>query len=752
MADIISNFISKITKGKQEDVPNNISFLQDGTSGIEIYSGYYQEEYLPTFQSMPEGMDVYDKMRRSDYQVKMLTSAVRNPILGGKWSIEIDEDNKQATEMKEFLEHVLFEDISYPDGSKSKTWHEFINEALTMIEFGYSAFEIVHKIVNNHKRFGTYIGLRDLGFRSQKTIYEWHLKPRTGAIDRIRQRVDGDLNVDVEIPGEDLLVFTINKEGDNYEGISLLRPIYGNWFRKNQYFKFQSVGVERSSTGVPIGTMPAQSSNDTDKFAKFKNIMRRFTAHQRNYIIIPEGYDLKEFKVNHDPEKLDKVIDNEDKRMAKAFLANFLELAMTTSSGSFALGEDLSDVFLDGIQHYAEMIASQVQKRIVEPLIIAKYGVQDDYPKLAVSGINNKAGKEVAEIATMLKNAGLITDSDQLEDKLNTAYDFPLRSKEQKEKDEAEGNGRTKKNPAMDNQNNEDPNNTENADKKAKEDKTKFSEKKSSVSALMDSRALTARDMMRKTLTERTETYLKSTRSMFKREFNPSKRRAGLKALKMPNRNAYVKDLKSFLAMTSDRAVRGVLGELGMQGMKFDEAEDILKELPPAVRAKVKAEVGPIVDAQDDELRKRMFFIVSQKLETTEDIDALISDMRNAADAYITGSALTAAATNAVSGAINTARNAVFQTEEVFEEIESFEIINPSPEAPICRELTGRVFTKAEYKTADLPPYHHNCKTTVRAQLQGAKSNKPVNPIGLRPTGTPSQIAAILKSKTFNEA
>ena len=173
--------------------------------------------------------------------------------------------------------------------------------------------------------------------------------------------------------------------------------------------------------------------------------------------------------------------------------------------------------------------------------------------------------------------------------------------------------------------------------------------------------------------------------------------------------------------------------------------------LPIAMRDKLRANVEQLVGDQDSELKKRMFFIASQKLDTTDSVEKLIADMDAAAKSYTSTGALSTVATNATSGTVNSARNAVFQTPEVFEEIDSFVIVNPAPDAPICKELAGRVFTKAEYDTQDLPPYHHNCETTVRAQLTGQKNILPVNPIGLAPTGSPEQVAKILKSKTFDE-
>ena len=256
---------------------------------------------------------------------------------------------------------------------------------------------------------------------------------------------------------------------------------------------------------------------------------------------------------------------------------------------------------------------------------------------------------------------------------------------------------------------------------------------------------------MQERLTERTNAYLAKAGKLLNEETNADKRRVALKNLDIPGKSDYKAALKLFLAKTNDEAVRTVLKELGMSGLKFDEADDLLKNVPVAARAKLKTELELIVDAQDDDLFKKMFFVASQKLDNIDSVDAIVADMRKARDSYINGSTLITGATNAVSGNVSTARNAVFQTPEVFQEIESFVLVNPNPESAICVNIVGRVFSKDEYLKADLPPYHHNCKTTVSAQLVGGKNNKPINPLGLTPTGSPQQVEAILKSKTFSE-
>lgn len=744
---MFNKFFAKFVSAQSDVVPGH--YVNSGSTGTEIYSGHYSEEYLNNFLSMPEGMLTYDKMRRSDAQIKMLRSSVRNPILSANWHIEAVDDTPEEQEIKDFLEFVILKDINYPDGSKRKTWLEFVTEALSFMDFGFATFEIIHKVVTDHPVWGNYVGLRDLAFRSQKTIYEWNLLPN-GGIKNVRQLVNGDLSVDVKIPGENLLVISCEKEGDNYEGISLLRPIYGNWFRKNVYHRLQATGVERSATGIPIGTVPAEKSGDTAQIDKFIAIMKAFTQHQKNYILKPAGFDLEIFDLKYDPAKLDAVIENEDKRMAKAFLANFMELGMSAGSGgSYALGSDLSDVFLSGIQLYAQQIADAVNARVLETIVKAKYGVRQKYPCLKVTGINDKAGKEMAEIAVMLKNAGLIRDSDQLEDALNRDYGFPIITADQKAAADAAGFGRSairQQQPS----NITTPGEPDKSTAPAQLSERQFADKKNPV-VYIGQRAKLAASLMQSNMLARTNKYLANADKALRGASNPAAKRRALNDLAIPDKLAYKNALKLFLAETTGVAVADVLKELGKSGMKFDEVDKLLKNVPAASRAKLKVEVDTILQTQDDEMIKRMFFIASQRLDTTDSVDSLIMDMRKARDSYLTSAALSVAATNAVSGTVNTARNAVFQTPEVFQEIESFVLVNPAPESAICVNIVGRVFSKDEYLTADLPPYHHNCKTTVEAQLTGQKDIKPINPIGLTPTGSEEEVAAILKSKTFSE-
>jgi hypothetical protein len=724
MRSKLNKLFNKLISNNQNQ--NSMHFINTGKTGTAIYSGHFDEEYLNTFLNMPEGIDTYDQMRRSDAQITMLRNSIRNPILSANWFIESVDNTEEEIQKKDFINHVLFDDMGYPDGTKNKTWVEFLEEALSYLDFGFCIHEIVHKVVKNDPIWGNYIGIKDLGYRSQKTIYQWNLFDN-GGIDNVWQQADGDLNSDAFMSGKNLIVLSNNKEGDNYEGISLLRPIYGNYFRKNIYYRLQSTGIERGITGTPIGTMPQDKLNDKAQIDKFIQIMQKYTQNQSNYILKPHGFDLDVFSLNYDPSKLDSVIENENKNMAKAYLANFMELGLS-GSGSYALGSDLSDIFLNGIQLYANKICDQINRQVIKPLVIAKYGVAKKYPYLKVTGINDKAGKEKAEIVTMLVNAGIISPSDQLEDTLNRDFDLPVITEKQKVSEIKQ-----------------------NVDSLTEQKNITLAKPKDNATKLIKQESKKIDQLIYYDMLQRTNKYLDKASEVLQKTKKIGRRNA-LAKIDIPDKKLLKDDLLLSMARVTALATQNVKKELGLNpNLKLDELEDLLQTLTPESRAKLNTEIQAVTQTQDDEFKKRMFFIASQKIDTTDSVDALVADMRKARDSYINSGAFKVVATNLVSGSVNTARNSVFQTPEVFEEIESFEIVNPSPVAPICKELAGRVFTKDEYLTQDLPPYHHNCETTVKAQLKGQKNIKPVNTLGLTPTGTPDQVEAILKSKTFTE-
>ena len=277
------NKFKNVLRFKEKEGPTRTIIVKDsiGTSGNEIYSGYYSDDYLTSLRGVDRA-EAFDKMRRSDPQVKMLLSAVKNPIKRASWEVMPFDDSEESKQDARLIEKILFEDLK-------TTWSKFINEALTMIDFGFSAFFRTHKIVKNDPEFGSYVGINDISFRSQKTIERWIFEENE--LKFIEQQAYGDLEASVSMSINDMIIFTPEMEGSNYEGISFLRPCYGNFFRKNIYLKLNAIGIEKFAVPTPIATIPAHKTGGTEK-TNLESVLQKYVTHQSNYLIKPEGYEI----------------------------------------------------------------------------------------------------------------------------------------------------------------------------------------------------------------------------------------------------------------------------------------------------------------------------------------------------------------------------------------------------------------------------------------------------------------------------
>lgn len=404
---------------------NNTIFIDKtdlvGSTGTEVYRGYLQEDYLQEMRGYLRAK-TFDQMRRGDAAIKMCLNSVKNTIRSATWEVhksEQMENQEEAQKHADFISHILFHDLNKP-------WSKILSEILTMCEFGHSVFEKTHKVVLNHPKFGTYNGIKSLGFRSPRTLHRWNVN-EVGDLVSVTQLANGDLRKYIDIPAEYLLLFNLDQEGSNFEGISLLRPCYGPWKRKDVYLKLNAIGIEKYAVPTPMAKTPANQGPNTEEFAAMKNVLEVYTTHQSNYITFPDGWEITLHSNVYDPAKIVEAIKFENGEIANAFLANFLNLGGGSGGGSYALSNDLSDFFLGGLDYIASEISETVKKGLIKELIDMNFGPQEGYPMLKASDISDKAGKELSEILKMLIDGKIITADDKLEEHLRKRYHLPIR-------------------------------------------------------------------------------------------------------------------------------------------------------------------------------------------------------------------------------------------------------------------------------------------------------------------------------------
>lgn len=686
-----------------------------GASGTELFAGYFTEEYLQQLRGR-KGAKIFDEMRRSESQVTMLLNAVMNPIKAGVWEFEAAPIPNGEVH-KELVEYCAKEMID---------WDTHLHEALTFMIYGYSVFEIINNVVFNHPKFGTFNGLKGLAFRSQKTIERWNVDSSTGDLLTVEQWVQGDLARDrsalLKMPAEFLLVFSLQKEGDNYEGLSALRPMYGPWFRKNLYHKLAGIGVEKAAIGTVIGTVPAGKQTAEQENA-FKEMLSNFTAHETAYMIRPAGWEVEILKGEFDPAKIKELIVMENTEMINSLVANFLALGTNGGGGAFALATDLSDFFLTGIQTYANLIAGVWNRKLIPSLVKLNFGEQLAYPKLKATGINDKAGKELADIVTGLLGNKALRADDKLEDYLRKAYSLPKADP---------ATARAQEAPKLFNEENQPVKLVETKLKTnlrlAEGYRTQWNSNKKDVKTLMqDQLAIILSDLQ----------------MQIRREYKsaaPSQRvLVGLKI--SPKTSDYEKILRERLAEVANDALMNAQKQTPKaKSVKLSERIQLaaprggyFDALPPAVKRLVQAQAALISETQGADLTKIVAFQYSSSQASTDSIDQIIADIAAAAEPVIEGStakglSIDAAAGNAVSTVFNQAQLEWFFEPEVLDTIESFTFYNEDPVSPICQELDGTTWAVDD---PDLdrysPPLHHNCKSRLVPNEKGADNNPEID-------------------------
>lgn len=683
-----------------------------GASGTELYSGYFSEEYLQELRGR-RGAKLFDEIRRSESQIAMILNAVMNPIKAATWEFEAAEV-EGGENHKELVEFCAKEMVD---------WQTHVHEALTFMVFGYSVFEIVNNVVYNHPKFGTFNGLRALAFRSQKSIERWNVDNGTGELRSVTQYTQGDLTPGhssaqmVDLPAEFLLIMTLQKEGDNYEGISALRPMYGPWFRKNLYQKLIAIGIEQSAIGTPLGTIPA-GKQDTEQTDAFKEMLSNFTAHESAYLIKPAGWEVELIRNQFDPAKIKEVIVLENTEMVNSVVANFLSLGMNGGSGSFALGTDLSDFFLTGLQNYADIVCGVWNRRLIPTLVKQNFGEQQTYPQLKATGINDKAGKELAEIIGALVGNNVIKADMKLEEFLRKQYRLPKVDLTSTREPAAPA---PSFGPAQF---------SESSILLAEKDFGKQIDKdRDKVKAIME-----------KELVDILDDYKKQIARLYKAA-TPQGRQAI--ALKLePKTTKYNAALKEIFAEIALRAYNDAKKETPkVKNIKLNESIQLaaprggyFDALPPHIKTLVRTQAALVSGTQAADLEKIVTFQYSTSQASTENLDQILLDISSAATPTIEGAtakgvSTTASAGNAVSTIVNQARLDWFFEPEVLDTIESFTFFNEDPVSEVCQELDGTTWAVGDPDIDRYsPPLHHNCKSRIKPNSKGAEGNpKTVN-------------------------
>lgn len=358
-----------------------------------------EAEHVPELQ-WPQSIGVYERME-TDPQVSSVLRAVMLPILNATWTIDPAAARDEVVQL-------VAEDFGLPiKGDKDAkplprtrdrfSWPEHLAWALLKLVFGHMAFEQVARIDDQGRA-----RLAKLAPRWPKTIQKINVARDGGLVSIVQPPYPGEVDP-VILPVDRIVLYANDRRGGNWYGRSLLRTAYKDWLLKDPALRIWAQRDERNAMGIP----KYKDAPDSDFLPEGTALAEGLRAGSTTGIGLPNGADMELMGVTGTLPDVEKQVRYHDEAIARAVLANFLNLGQASGTGSYALGNTFVDFFTMSLQSVAQSVAEVATMHVVEDLVDWNFGTAEPAPRIVFEPIGQNVQSVVNSIK-MLKDSGVI--------------------------------------------------------------------------------------------------------------------------------------------------------------------------------------------------------------------------------------------------------------------------------------------------------------------------------------------------------
>ncbi len=410
--------------------PTDVALLTElANQGLKTRGGtaqYSREEFLPQLRG-PRAMKVYREMVDNTGTVGGMMLAIEMLLRQVSWHWEPKDETPAAQEAADFVSSC------WDDMSTSVS--DLIIDVVTMLPFGFSAFEIVYK-----RRQGPdgehasdfddgRLGWRKIVLIPQDTVSEF-IVDETGGLAGIKQ---GSGMSSIIIPVDKTAVFRTRH--DSFWGKSVLRSAYPSWLRRKRIEEIEAIGIERDLAGLPLAYLAPEILADSAKRTEYANIVKNIRNDEQAGVVFPAIFDddgnrLAELTLLGSPGTrvfdTTTIINRYTRDMAISVLQDMLILGHE-KIGTQALASekrDLSDVALTA---WLDEVSAVFTTHVVPRLLWLNGLPPRSAPALCHSSLKDDDLTEIAQWLSDLSSAGFVLAGDpEVEDWVRRVFGLPL--------------------------------------------------------------------------------------------------------------------------------------------------------------------------------------------------------------------------------------------------------------------------------------------------------------------------------------
>lgn len=346
----------------------------------KVFSTWATTPYNPDTLVTKQGLKIFDTMKL-DEQVKACLAFKKAAVLSPGWEINSPGDEEGDWEPTAFVRS-CFEHI--PMG-----WNEVLKYLMLGIDYGYSVTEKVYG--EDLKWAKGKLGLKKM--ISLKPHYiDFRTLPTGELIELTQTNLMGSATdaVGQHIPVDKCVVYTHDKEFENFYGRSELRAAYRAWWTKDNAYKWFAVYLERHGM-APLFALYNQNVYSTDQVDKLKRIVSNIQNATMGVIPRNSPDDIEMWSQQVSAQSRDiflSALMRTDADIGRALLVPSL-IGITSDSntkggeqskGSFARSKTHFDSFIMAVEDVQERVAATVNEQIVKQLCDLNFPDLEDYP------------------------------------------------------------------------------------------------------------------------------------------------------------------------------------------------------------------------------------------------------------------------------------------------------------------------------------------------------------------------------------
>ncbi|MFH1560947.1 MAG: hypothetical protein ABID84_06060, partial [Chloroflexota bacterium] len=385
-----------------------------GKTGLSVWAGQIQEEYLALLKDWHKASKVYREMQ-DDTVIATLLDAIKFPLLAA----EFDVVPRGESEADKAAAAFLWDNMN---GMQGQTWRAYVRDCLECLDFGFALGEVIME-----KREDGRLWLKNIDPRGQETLWLWEYEDDT-LVSFIQQTERGWRSPSIPI-GKCVHVTWGGRKG-NPQGKSLLRSLFRPWKFLKNLENFEGIGIERDVGGMPVVRFPDPDkwhgpTDTTSLRTIFEDALKGLRQDEEAWLLEPPGSRIEPYGSGQKAYNIREAIVAKQKEILMRVFAQFLMLGME-QVGSQALVRGSQDFFSLALLAIQQELLETWQHQVVPILFrFNTFPGMTAEPEITWAAPGKVDAGAFIEAYAAATNAQLLTPLRQDEEKARGLLDLP---------------------------------------------------------------------------------------------------------------------------------------------------------------------------------------------------------------------------------------------------------------------------------------------------------------------------------------